>query len=106
MSKAEYDFGIYSHIAHQESPASNVATFRKFREAIKPGGTLLIADFILKDDRTGHPFAQMFYAMMLMGAPEGAAWREHDYRNWLAEAGFKTISIEPTPTPATLVYAS
>jgi SAM-dependent methyltransferase len=106
FGRVEYDFAIYSHIAHQESPATNVAVFRKIRAALKPGGTLLVADFVLKDDRGGHPFAQMFHSMMLMGTPEGAAWRESDYQGWLTEAGFKTIAIEPTPTPATLIYAS
>src|SRR5258706_5051 len=57
FGSATYDIAIYSHIAHQESPASNREIFRKFRKAIKPGGTLLISDFILEDDRRGHPFA-------------------------------------------------
>jgi len=102
---AQYEYGIYGHIAHQEGRAANVATFRKFRRAIKPGGTLLVNDFVLRDDRTGHPFAMMFAAQMVLASKEGFAWREADYRAWLAEAGFSSVEFVATPTPATIVLA-
>src|SRR5437879_5470731 len=62
----KYDFAIYGHIAHQETPADNVEIRRKFRRVIKPGGTLVVNDFILSDDRTGHPMAMLFAAQMLL----------------------------------------
>jgi ubiquinone/menaquinone biosynthesis C-methylase UbiE len=102
----KYDFAIYAHIAHQVSPADNVTIFRKFRKALKPGGTLVINDFVLNDDRTGHPFAMLFASQMLVVTKDGFTYRQSDYRNWLAEAGFKSIDIVATPTPATLVFAS
>ncbi len=103
---AEHDVAVYSHIAHQESPAENVATFRKIRKALKPGGTLVISDFVVDDDRSGPPFSLMFRSVMLLRTREGATWTRSDYDKWLREAGFKSVSIEPTSTPATLVYAS
>lgn len=101
----QYDYAIYGHIAHQETPADNRAIFRKFRQALKPGGTLLINDFILTDERTGHPFAMMFASQMLLVSKGGTAWRQSDYRSWLAEAGFGSVDIVPTPSPATVVFA-
>jgi ubiquinone/menaquinone biosynthesis C-methylase UbiE len=101
-----YDYAIYAHIAHQEAPADNVTIFRKFRKALKPGGTLVINDFVLSDDGTGHPYALMFASQMLLGTKNGNSWREQDYRAWLAEAGFRSVEIVPTPTPATVVLAS
>jgi ubiquinone/menaquinone biosynthesis C-methylase UbiE len=106
FGSAKYDFAIYGHIAHQETPADNVAVFRKFRKALKPGGTLVINDFILNDDRTGHPFAMMFASQMLVVTKGGFTYRQSDYHSWLGEAGFKSIDIVPTPTPSTLVFAS
>lgn len=101
-----YDIGIYSHIAHQETSQDNITIFRKLRKAIKPGGTLLISDFVLSNGRTGHPFAMMFNANMLLLTKGGATYREADYEDWLRNAGFKKISIQPTQSPATLIYAS
>ena len=102
----EHDIGVYSHIAHQESPASNIAIFKKFRRALKTGGTLLISDFVVDDDRSGPPFPLLFRSEMLLRTREGSSWRRADYEAWLREAGFANVSFEPTPSPATLVYAS
>jgi len=105
LGVAKYDCMIYSHIAHQEAPADNIGMFRKCRKALKPGGALVVNDFILNDDRTGHPFAMIFAAQMLVATKGGATYRQSDYRSWLSEAGFTSVEIVPTPTPATLVIA-
>jgi ubiquinone/menaquinone biosynthesis C-methylase UbiE len=106
FGSARYDYAIYGHIAHQEAPADNVAVFRKLRGALKPGGTLVVNDFVLSDDRTGHPFAMLFASQMLLATKQGFTWRQSDYRQWLTEAGFAKVEIVPTPTPATIVLAS
>lgn len=101
-----YDVAIFSNIAHQESPAQNVEAFRKFKRALHTGGTLVVSDFVVEDDRTGPPFSLLFHSQMLVGSKEGAAWREADYRAWLTEAGFTQLRFEPTMGPSTLIYAS
>jgi len=106
FGSAKYDFAIYAHIAHMEAPTDNLATFRKFRKALKPGGTLVVNDFVLNDDRTGHPFAMLFASQMLAVTKDGFTYRQSDYRKWLGEAGFKSVDIVPTPTPSTLVFAN
>jgi SAM-dependent methyltransferase len=103
---SEYDVGVYSHIAHMESPASNRATLRKFRKALKPGGTLLVSDFVVENDRSGPAFPLLFGSEMLVRTREGFTWRRADYESWLREAGFRTVEFQTTPSPATLVFAS
>lgn len=105
FGSGKYDYAILAHIAHQETPADNVAIFRKFRKALKPGGTLLINDFIPNDDGTGHPFALMFACQMLLASKGGNSWRQGDYRSWLTEAGFQSMEFMATGTPATVVFA-
>jgi SAM-dependent methyltransferase len=102
---AAYDVAVYSHIAHQEAPEDNVAIFAKFRRALKPGGTLVISDFVVDDDRSGPPFALIFASEMLLNSKQGGTWRRADYHAWLAEAGFENVSFHPTPSPATLIFA-
>ena len=106
FGSAQYDFAIYSNLAHQEAPEDNIAIFRKFRKALNPGGTLVISDFVLNDDRTGNPFAMMFTSQMLVVTKAGAAYRQCDYRAWLAEAGFESVDIAATPTASTLIFAA
>lgn len=102
---AAYDVVLYSHIAHQEGPEENVAIFARIRTALKPGGTLVICDYVVDDDRGGPPFALIFAAEMLLKSRHGGTWRRADYRDWLTKAGFEDVSFQPTPTPATLIYA-
>ena len=106
FGSAEHDVAIYSHIAHMESPERNRETFRRLRQALKPGGTLLISDFVVENDRSGPPFSLLFRNEMLVRTPEGSTWRRADYESWLKEAGFRRIDIVSTPSPATLIFAS
>ena len=102
---AAHDIVVYSHIAHQEGPHDNVATFTKARTALKPGGTLVICDYIVDDDRSGPPYALIFASAMLLASKQGGTWRRADYQAWLTEAGFSDITFQPTPSPAALIFA-
>jgi SAM-dependent methyltransferase len=102
---ATYDVVLYSHIAHQEAPEDNATNFVKVRRALKPGGTLVICDYVVDDDRSGPPFALMFASEMLLKSKKGRTWRRADYQAWLAAAGFDDVSFHATPSPATLIFA-
>jgi len=100
-----HDIAVYSNIAHQEGAEDNIAIFAKVRSALKPGGTLVISDYVVDDDRSGPPFALTFAAEMLLKSKHGGTWRRADYKAWLAKAGFEDISFQPTPSPTTLILA-
>jgi ubiquinone/menaquinone biosynthesis C-methylase UbiE len=105
FGEGAHDVVVYSHIAHQEGPADNTAIFTRIRRALKPGGTLVINDYIVDDDRSGPPYALMFASAMLLASRQGGTWRRADYQAWLAQAGFQDITFRPTPSPSTLVFA-
>jgi predicted O-methyltransferase YrrM len=102
---AAYDIAVYSHIAHQEGPEDNIALFGKLRSALKPGGTLVVCDYVVEDDRSGPPFPLVFATEMLLKSEQGGTWRRADYRSWLTKAGFDDVSFRSTSSPATLVFA-
>ncbi|MGW2047377.1 class I SAM-dependent methyltransferase [Streptomyces sp. NPDC001858] len=101
---ARYDIALYSHIAHQEGPQDNVEVFTRLRSALKPGGALVVCDYVVDDDRGGPAFPLMFAAEMLLKSKQGATWRRSDYHDWLVKAGFTDVSFHSAP-PATLVIA-
>ncbi len=102
----QYDFGIYSHMAHGLSVAQNQNLLGKFRKALKPDGTLVIADFILDDDRRGHPMSLMFTANMLHATEAGSTYTKGEYEEWLRAAGFSGVEIQAFPPgPVSVAYA-
>lgn len=101
---AAYDIALYSHIAHQEGPQDNIAIFARLRQALRPGGTLVVCDYVVDDDRSGPAFPLIFASEMLLKSKQGGTWRRADYHDWLVKAGFGEVSFHPAP-PATLVIA-
>jgi SAM-dependent methyltransferase len=101
---ATYDIAVYSHIAHQEGPEDNMAVFARLRQALKPGGALVVCDYVVDDDRSGPAFPLIFASEMLLKSKRGSTWRRADYHDWLVKAGFEDISFHSAP-PATLVIA-
>jgi ubiquinone/menaquinone biosynthesis C-methylase UbiE len=100
-----FDFAVYSHMAHGVTPEENLAALDKLRRALKPGGTLIINEFVVNDDGTAMPFILTFSANILFHSSGGRGWREGEYRKWLAHTGFTNVRFQPTNTPATLIYA-
>ncbi|RAG80343.1 SAM-dependent methyltransferase [Streptacidiphilus pinicola] len=105
LEAAAYDVALYSHIAHQEGPEDNTAVFAKLRDALKPGGALIVCDYIVDDDRSGPPFSLLFASEMLLKTNHGGTWRRADYAAWLIQAGFTDVTFHATGTPATLAIA-
>jgi len=102
-----YDFAVFSHMAHGLSENQNREALKKFRKAIKPGGTLVLADFVLDEKRQGHPMVLLFFANMLSSTAGGQTYRDVDYRLWFQEAGFESVEIQSLdPLPVTLIYGS
>jgi hypothetical protein len=104
FGEAAYDIAVYSHIAHQEGPEENVELFGKLLGALKPGGTLVVCDYVVEDDRSGPPFALLFATEMLLKSDRGGTWRRSDYRSWLLKAGFEKVEFQSTGSPATLAF--
>lgn len=102
---AAYDIVVYSNIAHQEGPEDNMALFARVRSVLKPGGTLVISDYVVDDDRSGPPYPLTFASEMLLKSRHGSTWRRADYHAWLSKTGYDDISFQTTPSPTTLIFA-
>lgn len=84
-----YDLVLLSNIIHAFGPATNRRLIKKIREAMSPGGLLIIKDFLVDDDRTGPAFGLMFAINMLVGTGEGDTYTFSEVADWTEEAGFK-----------------
>jgi (2Fe-2S) ferredoxin/SAM-dependent methyltransferase len=101
-----YDLVFLSAICHMLSPAENLDLLRRCREALTPGGRIVIQDFILEADKTAPRFAALFALNMLVGTSGGSSYSEPEYAAWLGDAGFREIRHERLPGITGLMIGS
>jgi ubiquinone/menaquinone biosynthesis C-methylase UbiE len=105
-----YDVVLASNFCRFESPAGNQELFKKAYAALKPGGRLVVNDFLPNEERTGPTFALRFSVYTLTHTPEGECWALSQYSEWLTAAGFKSLEthsdIAKTLPGTTLVIAN
>lgn len=92
-----YDAAILGHICHGYGPEDNQALFRRMQRVLKPGGRLLIADFIPDDERREALIPLLFAASLMTGSPEGNTHTLAEYRDWLSTTGFDRIELIELP---------
>jgi (2Fe-2S) ferredoxin/predicted O-methyltransferase YrrM len=101
-----YDLVFVSAICHMLSAEENLDLLRRCREALAPGGRVVIQDFILAADKTAPRFAAMFALNMLVGTRGGSSYSELEYAAWLGEAGFREIRHVRLPGITGLMFGS
>jgi 2-polyprenyl-3-methyl-5-hydroxy-6-metoxy-1,4-benzoquinol methylase len=101
-----YDLVILGHIIHSEGERHGKELLRKSFAALRPGGKLLIAEYVPNDARTGPAMPLLFGLNMLLQTDEGAVFTLREYRDWLRTAGFRGVSAIPVPPPTTVILAT
>jgi ubiquinone/menaquinone biosynthesis C-methylase UbiE len=103
---AKYDAAILGHICHSEGPAETQALFAKMARALKPGGTLAIAEFVPDAQRNGPPLPLVFALNMLVNTSAGGTYTAPEYESWLVKAGFRDFRQLRAPAPSPLMLAT
>jgi len=85
------DLVLLSAIIHQNSPTQNIDLFHKISDAIEPGGTLMIRDHIMEQDRTIPPAGAVFALNMLVATAGGDTYTFREVKQDLESAGFSDI---------------
>ena len=101
-----YDLIILGHIVHSEGETHGKELLRKSYAALRPGGKLLIAEFVPNDARTGPAMPLLFGLNMLLQTEEGNVFTLREYRTWLKAAGFRKVATIPVPPPSTVILAT
>jgi len=85
------DLALLSAIIHQNGPEENVALYRKVLRALRPGGTLLIRDYIMDPSRTKPLGGALFALNMLVSTPRGDTYTFEEVKESLETAGFREV---------------
>jgi SAM-dependent methyltransferase len=101
-----FDIATLGHILHSEGEARSRTLLRRVFDALAPGGTIAIAEFVASDDRTGPTNAMIFAVNMLVNTDEGDTFTFAEMKSWLTGAGFKDVSTLHAPGPSPLILAT
>jgi SAM-dependent methyltransferase len=103
---AGYDIATLGNILHSEGEERSRKLLQKTFSAIKPGGTIAVAEWLVNDDRTEPLPGLMFAVNMLVNTEEGDTFTFNEIKGWLEEAGFKEARTVETPAPSPLILAT
>jgi ubiquinone/menaquinone biosynthesis C-methylase UbiE len=101
-----FDLALLTNFLHHFDRPTCVTLLRKVAAALNPGGRAVILEFVPNEDRVSPPMAAGFSLTMLATTPAGDAYTLHEFREMLAEAGFRDVSAHPLPSPQTIVIAT
>lgn len=87
------DLALLSAIIHQNSPAQNIALYEKIRQALEPGGAILIRDYMMDQSRTVPAAGTLFAINMLVGTQGGSTYTFSETRAALEQAGFTAVRL-------------
>jgi len=96
---ARNDTVLMSGIFHRETEATCRELIRRAREALVPGGLLIVADVFTERGGATPAFAALFGLNMMLSAPDGGVHADADVAAWMTEAGFAAVERKPFPSP-------
>jgi ubiquinone/menaquinone biosynthesis C-methylase UbiE len=101
-----YDIATLGHILHSEGEERSRLLLKKTFRALKPGGTIAIAEWLVNDARTEPAPSLMFAVQMLVNTEKGDTFSFNEIKSWLEETGFKKVRKLQAPGPSPLILAT
>ena len=100
------DVLMFGHILHDWNLEEKKRLLAKAYEALPPGGSVLIYEALIDDDRSQNAFGLMLSLNMLIETPGGFDYTGADCQGWLKEAGFKETRVEHLVGPDSMVVGT
>lgn len=93
------------NILHDWGTEDKKKLIRKAYEALPEGGSLVVIENIIDDDRSSNTFGLLMSLNMLIETEEGFDFTAEDFDGWAQEAGFKRTYVMPLTGPSSAVIA-
>jgi len=103
---AGFDLALVTNFLHHFTPATCTEFLKKVHAALKPGGRVVVLEFVPNPDRVTPPIPARFSFGMLCGTDGGDAYTFEELRQQLEGAGFRNVSAnQGLPIPQTILIA-
>ena len=100
----EFDLVFCSAIAHINSPGENQSIAERGAKALRPGGLLVVQDFVMSEDRLTPEWGAVFALNMLVNTQGGDCYTEAEIRGWQERVGLTDIQrINSGPSTAMII---
>lgn len=93
LPEGPFDAIYFGNTSHMYGPEENRELFRRMRRSLRPGGLLVLREFV----RGISEEAALFAVNMLVLTPRGGTYTEREYGEWLQGAGFRDVTVHPIP---------
>lgn len=98
-----FDVAILGHILHSEGWNHSPNLLKRLHQALKPGGTLVVAEMIPDEARNQNMFALFFGLNMLACTADGCVFTRSELEKMAREAGFARVDwLEDAPAASPL----
>lgn len=104
----DYDVVLVPNFLHHFNIGDCTRFLKRVHAALRPGGRVVIVEFVPNEDRVSPPPVASFSLVMLGSTPEGDAYTFAEYQQMLAGAGFHSPeqhALPPTVESAVIATA-
>jgi O-methyltransferase domain/Dimerisation domain len=97
------DVLIMGHVLHDWNLEEKQSLLRKAYDALPDGGSLIVYESMIDDDRSKNTFGLLMSLNMLIETPGGFDFTPADCMAWMRDAGFRTARAEHLTGPDSMV---
>lgn len=97
------DVLVMGHILHDWDLGQKRTLIAKCHAALPPGGCLIVYDAVIDDERRQNALGLLMSLNMLIETPGGFDYTGAQCCEWMEEAGFTQLRVEPLAGPESMV---
>jgi SAM-dependent methyltransferase len=100
------DVLVMGHILHDWGMDDKLKLLRKAHDALPDGGSLIVYEAIIDDERQENAFGLLMSLNMLIETREGFDYTGADCCGWMADVGFRESYVQHLVGPDSMVVAT